>query len=231
MAAAAPSSSSFFLVVAALLLAALGSAAVAAGFAPPSSSATANSCGGGGGGAAFARTVRQQPLYRCRGGLPRSNIGRATRTYTPSNVAAAKAKRSDDDDGAATATTTAPIVENNEKKKETTWDRMTGPKLFKTVTNWKGVHSVPLVPLRVMSGLLMVHHGSEGGLGPANFGTPEFQGFVDYVAKPYFGFLPGSPEIWTAVHDYAGTYIRVCARRCILRIESSALRTEAMLTY
>jgi len=27
-----------------------------------------------------------------------------------------------------------------------------------------------------MTGLLMVHHGSEGGLGPANVGTPEFQG-------------------------------------------------------
>lgn len=24
------------------------------------------------------------------------------------------------------------------KKKETTWDRITGPKLFKTVTNWEG---------------------------------------------------------------------------------------------
>jgi hypothetical protein len=41
----------------------------------------------------------------------------------------------------------------------------------------------------------MIHHGSEGGVGPANFGTPEFQGFVDYIMKPQFGFLPGSPEI------------------------------------
>lgn len=47
-------------------------------------------------------------------------------------------------------------------KKETTWDRITGPKLFKTVTNWNGIHSVPLVPLRIMTGLLMIHHGSEG---------------------------------------------------------------------
>lgn len=45
-------------------------------------------------------------------------------------------------------------------KKETTWDRITGPKLFKTVTNWEGIHSVPLVPLRIMTGLLMIHHGS-----------------------------------------------------------------------
>jgi putative oxidoreductase len=42
-----------------------------------------------------------------------------------------------------------------------------------------------------------------GGLGPANFGTPEFQGFVDYIIKPYFSFLPGSPEGWSAIHDYA----------------------------
>jgi hypothetical protein len=46
--------------------------------------------------------------------------------------------------------------------KETTWDRITGPKLFKTVTNWQGIHSVPLVPLRILTGLLMIHHGSEG---------------------------------------------------------------------
>ena len=48
--------------------------------------------------------------------------------------------------------------------KETTWDRITGPKLFKTVTNWSGIHAVPLVPLRVLTGLLMIHHGSEGEL-------------------------------------------------------------------
>ena len=41
-----------------------------------------------------------------------------------------------------------------------------------------------------------------GGLGPANFGTPEFQGFVDFVLKPYFGFLPGPLEVWSALHDY-----------------------------
>ncbi|KAL3944998.1 MAG: hypothetical protein SGBAC_000918 [Bacillariaceae sp.] len=90
-----------------------------------------------------------------------------------------------------------------EMKKETTWDRITGPKLFKTVTNWEGIHSVPLVPLRIMTGALMIHHGSEGGLGPANFGAPEFQGFIDYIITPYFGFLPGPPELWSAIHDYA----------------------------
>lgn len=57
-----------------------------------------------------------------------------------------------------------------------------------------------------MSGLLMIHHGSEGGIGPANFGTPEFQGFVDFLVKPYFSFLPGSPEFWAAIHDYAEFY-------------------------
>jgi len=95
---------------------------------------------------------------------------------------------------------------DDEKKKETTWDRITGPKLFKTVTNWNGIHSVPLVPLRIMTGLLMVHHGSEGGVGPANLGTPEFQGFIDYIITPYFSFLPGSPEFWSAIHDYAEFY-------------------------
>eukprot|EP00543_Licmophora_paradoxa_P007767 CAMPEP_0202441354 /NCGR_PEP_ID=MMETSP1360-20130828/838_1 /ASSEMBLY_ACC=CAM_ASM_000848 /TAXON_ID=515479 /ORGANISM="Licmophora paradoxa, Strain CCMP2313" /LENGTH=227 /DNA_ID=CAMNT_0049056297 /DNA_START=46 /DNA_END=729 /DNA_ORIENTATION=- len=89
-----------------------------------------------------------------------------------------------------------------EEKKETTLDRITGPKLFKTVTNWNGIHSVPLVPLRIMTGLLMIHHGSEGGFGPANFGTPEFQGFLDFIMKPYFGFLPGPPAVWAAIHDY-----------------------------
>merc|ERR1719273_744637 len=87
-------------------------------------------------------------------------------------------------------------------KKESTWDRITGPKLFKTVTNWQGIHAVPLVPLRIITGALMLHHGSEGGVGPANIGTPEFQGFVDYIVKPYFSFLPGSPEFWAAIHDY-----------------------------
>ena len=45
-----------------------------------------------------------------------------------------------------------------------------------------------------------------GGFGPANYGTPEFQGFVDYIVKPYFGFLPGAPELWSAVHDYIEFY-------------------------
>lgn len=93
-------------------------------------------------------------------------------------------------------------TELQEAKKETTWDRITGPKLFKTVTNWSGIHSVPLVPLRILAGLLMVHHGSEGGLGPANFGTEQFNGFVDFIVKPYFSFLPGSPDLWAAIHDY-----------------------------
>jgi len=90
-----------------------------------------------------------------------------------------------------------------ESKKESFVDRLTGPKLFKTVTNWNGIHSVPLVPLRILTGMLMIHHGSEGGIGPANFGTPEFQGFVDFVMKPNFGFLPGPLEYWAALHDYA----------------------------
>mmetsp|Transcript_9225 Transcript_9225/g.29247 ORF Transcript_9225/g.29247 Transcript_9225/m.29247 type:complete len:214 (-) Transcript_9225:197-838(-) len=60
-----------------------------------------------------------------------------------------------------------------------------------------------LVSLRIAAGVLMIHHGSEGGLGPANFGTPGFEGFVDFIIKPYFGFLPGDPALWSALHDYA----------------------------
>ena len=33
---------------------------------------------------------------------------------------------------------------------------------------------------------------SEGGVGPANVGTEAFNGFVDFVMKPYFSWLPGS---------------------------------------
>jgi len=105
----------------------------------------------------------------------------------------ASLKMSTDDDGT--------------EKTESFLDRLTGPKLFKTVTNWEGIHSVPLVPLRIITGLLMIHHGSEGGVLPANFGTPEFQGFVDFIVKPYFGFLPfGSPEFYAAIHDYVEFY-------------------------
>ena len=50
------------------------------------------------------------------------------------------------------------------------------------------------VPLRVIAGILMIHHGSEGGFWPANYGTPGFDGFVTYVLQPYFSFLPGSLE-------------------------------------
>ena len=100
-------------------------------------------------------------------------------------------------------TTTTTLLARPNDKKETTWDRITGPKLFKTVTNWEGIHAVPLVPLRIMTGLLMIHHGSEGGVGPANIGTPEFNGFVEFVVQPYFGFLPGPPAVWGAIHDAA----------------------------
>jgi len=87
--------------------------------------------------------------------------------------------------------------------KESTLDRLTGPKLFKSVTNWEGIHAVPLVPLRVLTGVLMIHHGSEGGFWPANYGSPGFEGFVDFIVKPYFGFLPFDPSLWSAIHDYA----------------------------
>ena len=117
---------------------------------------------------------------------------------------------SEDANTQATTVTNSGTRLHLSAKKETTWDRLTGPKLFKTVTNWEGIHSVPLVPLRIMTGLLMLHHGSEGGVGPANFGIPEFQGFVDYIVVPYFGFLPGPPELWSAVHDYAEFFGGIC---------------------
>ena len=71
------------------------------------------------------------------------------------------------------------------RAKETTWDRLTGPKLFKSVTRTEGIHAVPLLPLRVLAGVLMMHHGSEGGVWPANYGTEAFDGFVDFIVKPY----------------------------------------------
>ena len=67
--------------------------------------------------------------------------------------------------------------------KETTIDRLTGPKLFKTVAKVEGIHAVPLVPLRVLTGVLMIHHGSEGGFWPANYGSPGFEGFVVRAQK------------------------------------------------
>lgn len=102
--------------------------------------------------------------------------------------------------------TTRHAVQPLQAQKESTWDRLTGPKLFKIVKKTEGIHAVPLVPLRIAAGVLMMHHGSEGGFWPANYGTPGFDGFVTYVLQPYFGFLPGSLETWSALHDYAEFY-------------------------
>ncbi len=88
------------------------------------------------------------------------------------------------------------------KKKETTLDRIFGPKLFKTVTSTKGIHSVPLIFLRVTTGILMIHHGTEGGFLPANFDSNEFKGFTEFIVDPYLHFLPGPGYIWSAIHDY-----------------------------
>jgi len=117
-----------------------------------------------------------------------------------------------DDSGRAARTIHGAGADSDDEvvEQETLLDRVIGPKLFKTVTNWQGIHSVPLVPLRILTGLLMIHHGSEGGIGPANVGTPEFQGFVDFIMKPYFGFLPGSLEGWAALHDYAEFVGGIC---------------------
>ena len=48
----------------------------------------------------------------------------------------------------------------------------------------------------------MVDFYFAGGIGPANVGAPEFQGFMDYIMKPYFSFLPGPLEFWASIHDY-----------------------------
>ncbi|GMH68611.1 hypothetical protein TrST_g11998 [Triparma strigata] len=88
------------------------------------------------------------------------------------------------------------------KKPETTLDRIFGPKLFKTVTKTSGIHSVPLVILRVTTGLLMIHHGTEGGVLPANLNSDEFKGFTSYIVDGYFSFLPGPSLLWSALHDY-----------------------------
>ena len=119
---------------------------------------------------------------------------------------------------------------SNEIKKETTWERMTGPKLFKSVEKIDGIHSVPLVPLRILTGLLMIHHGSEGGIFPANFNTPEFQGFIDYIIKPYFSFLPGPPELWSALHDCVEFFGGACFTIGFLTRPASLLLFGTMIS-
>lgn len=144
------------------------------------------------------------PFHRTQQGVPATlfrrttstGLGRICPSLRPRRLASPNDLGETEDTDSAAGTILKP--------KESTWDRLTGPKLFKTVTNWQGIHSVPLVPLRIVTGLLMIHHGSEGGVWPANVATPEFQGFVDYIVIPYFGgFLPGPPEVWSAIHDYA----------------------------
>jgi uncharacterized membrane protein YphA (DoxX/SURF4 family) len=125
---------------------------------------------------------------------------------------------------------TSRLYMANEIKKETTWERMTGPKLFKSVEKIDGIHSVPLVPLRILTGLLMIHHGSEGGIFPANFNTPEFQGFIDYILKPYFGFLPGPPELWSALHDYVEFSGGICFTVGFLTRPASLLLFGTMIS-
>eukprot|EP00316_Scyphosphaera_apsteinii_P017300 CAMPEP_0119319378 /NCGR_PEP_ID=MMETSP1333-20130426/49215_1 /TAXON_ID=418940 /ORGANISM="Scyphosphaera apsteinii, Strain RCC1455" /LENGTH=187 /DNA_ID=CAMNT_0007325767 /DNA_START=133 /DNA_END=696 /DNA_ORIENTATION=+ len=78
----------------------------------------------------------------------------------------------------------------------------TPAKLLKTSATLTGSSAAVLVPLRIAAGVLMIHHGSEGGIWPANSGSDGFEGFVEYIVKPYFYFLPGSPAVWSAVHDY-----------------------------
>ena len=46
--------------------------------------------------------------------------------------------------------------------------------------------------MRVLAGVLMIHHGSEGGLGPANFGT----GGEGSPAAPVPGFRPRHHDLY-----------------------------------
>lgn len=95
----------------------------------------------------------------------------------------------------------SPVMAAEELVEQLTdWLEDQPSKLLKTTAALED--STVLVPLRVLTGILMIHHGSEGGIGPANFGSDGFNGFVDFIVKPYFGFLPGPPELWSAVHDY-----------------------------
>ena len=94
----------------------------------------------------FARTTSN--IKNCEAELSRTTHA-AKQSTIECHERGTRLQMSDDSDSAGT-------------KKETTWERITGPKLFKTVTNWQGIHSVPLVPLRILTGLLMIHHGSEG---------------------------------------------------------------------
>lgn len=82
------------------------------------------------------------------------------------------------------------------------FSKLTSAQVFKSVHDLKGVHAYSLTALRIAAGVLMIHHGSEGGFWPANFSSPEFSGFIDYIMKPYFSFLPGSLSFWAALHDY-----------------------------
>ena len=86
-----------------------------------------------------------------------------------------------------------------------------------------------IVPLRVAAGVLMIHHGSEGGILPANFGTPGFEGFIDFIIKPYFGFLPGDPALWSALHDYAEFWGGVCVAIGLFTRPASLLLFGTML--
>ena len=70
------------------------------------------------------------------------------------------------------------------------------------MTKTNGIHSVPLVVLRLTTGALMLHHGTEGGVLPANFDSEQFKGFTEFIVDPYFSFLPGPSFVWSAVHDY-----------------------------
>ena len=104
--------------------------------------------------------------------------------------------------------------------------------VFRTSSELEGDAANMLVPMRVLAGVLMIHHGSEGGIGPANFGTDGFDGFVTYVLTPYFGFLPGAPgslPAWAAVHDYVEFFGGLCVALGLLTRPSSFALFVCML--
>ena len=64
--------------------------------------------------------------------------------------------------------------------------------VFRTSSELEGDAAKVLVPMRVLAGVLMIHHGSEGGLGPANFGT----GGEGSPAAPVPGFRPRHHDLY-----------------------------------
>lgn len=60
------------------------------------------------------------------------------------------------------------------------------------------VHCIQDAPARPYQSSRLLSHGQ---CAAANIGTEPFNGFVEFVMKPYFSWLPGSLVAWAAIHD------------------------------